>query len=63
MLQIHVKNMKPLKIIFRNKGIHLTEEKVNIEVWKRAEQNPLRLFGFFDPHRSVLPFPGVNTQI
>lgn len=25
------KNMKPLKIIFRNKGIYLTEKKVNIK--------------------------------
>lgn len=40
------KNMKPFKIIFRNKGIHLTEEKVNIEVWKWAEQSPLQPFVF-----------------
>jgi len=41
------KNMKPFKIIFRNKGIHLTEENVNIEVWKWAEQSPIRPFVVF----------------
>lgn len=57
------KNMKAFKIISRNKGIHLTESNVNIEIWKRAEQNPLRPFEFFDPHRPVLLFPAVHTQI
>lgn len=56
------KSMKPFKMILRNKGIYLTEEKVNTEAWKWAEQSP-PAFWVFDPHRSVLLFPGVHSQI